>query len=120
MIETIVIRNIKRDHSDKPIVALSETKFEKEESYQCDENKPGIWLMNWAMGANSLTEPNFCIVYCYSIFVMLESSLSRPPPGLDWGIAANGSRGFPSQCIAEVACWFRGVPGLALLKKSEI
>ena len=38
MIETIVIRNIKRDHSDKPIVALSETKFEKEESYQCNEN----------------------------------------------------------------------------------
>jgi hypothetical protein len=33
MIETIVIRNIKRDHSDKPTVVLSETEFEKEESY---------------------------------------------------------------------------------------
>ena len=51
MIKTIVIRNIKRDHSDKPTVGLSETEFEKEESYQCDENKPGIWLMNWAMGS---------------------------------------------------------------------
>ena len=51
MIETIVIRNIKRDHSDKPTVILSETKFEKEESYQCNENGPGIWLMNWAMGS---------------------------------------------------------------------
>ena len=51
MIETIVIRNIKRDHSDKPTVVLSETKFEKKGSYQCNENKPGIWLMNWAMGS---------------------------------------------------------------------
>ena len=50
MIGTIVIRNIKRDHSDKPIVVLSETKFEKEESYQYNENEPGIWLMNWIMG----------------------------------------------------------------------
>ena len=46
MIETIVTRDIKGDHPDKPIVVLSETKFEKEESYQCNENKPGIWLMN--------------------------------------------------------------------------
>ena len=71
-------------------------------------------------GDNSLTEPNFCIVYCCSIFVGVDIFSSALY--LDWGIAeaASGFRGFPSQCIAEVASWFRGVPGLALLKKSEI
>ena len=42
MFETIVIRNIKRDHSDKPTVVLSETEFEKEESLQLRPSKPGI------------------------------------------------------------------------------
>ena len=46
MIKTIVIRNIKRDHSDKPTVVLSETKFKTEESRKYCENIPGIWLMN--------------------------------------------------------------------------
>ena len=86
MIETIVIRNIKRDHSDKPTVVLSETEFEKEESYQCDENKPGIWAYELGNGVNSLTEPNFCIVYCYSILLMMKSSsLFSPSTGIGLG-----------------------------------
>ena len=46
MFETIVIRNIKGDHPDKPTVVLSETKFKTGESYKYCENRPGIWLMN--------------------------------------------------------------------------
>ena len=52
MIETIVTRNIKGDHSDKQTVVLGGAKFKTEESYKhCAGNKPGIWLMNWAMGS---------------------------------------------------------------------
>ena len=71
-------------------------------------------------GDNSLTEPNFCIVYCCSIFVGVDIFSSALYLGLGSAKAPSGFRGFPSQCIAGVASWFRGVPGLVLLKKSEI